>query len=126
MRAVDTNVVVRLIARDDPRQTEKAEDFISDGAWVSNLVFAESVWVLESVYELTKTQLRTAISMLLEHQQLILQEADAVRGALEDFAAKRGVGFTDCLMVAVARKNGHLPVGTFDKKLSKLTDVQAI
>jgi predicted nucleic-acid-binding protein len=126
MRAVDTNVVVRLIARDDPKQTEKAEDFISDGAWVSNLVLAESVWVLESVYELSKPQLRTAISMLLEHQQLILQETDVVRGALDAFTASRGVGFTDCLVVAIAKKNGHIPVGTFDKKLSKLADAQAI
>lgn len=126
MRAIDTNVVVRLIARDDPKQTEKAEDFISNGAWVSNLVLAESVRVLESVYELGKTQLRTAISMLLEHQHLILQESDAVRGALEAFAGNRGVGFTDCLVVAIARKNGHIPVGTFDKKLSKLTYAQAI
>lgn len=126
MRAVDTNVVVRLIARDDPTQTEKAEEFISNGAWVSNLVLAESVWVLESVYELGKTQLRTAIAMLLEHQQLILQDTDAVRGALEEFAANRGVGFTDCLVVAIAKKHGYTPVGTFDKKLSKLTDAQAI
>ena len=119
-------MVVRLIARDDPKQTQKAEEFSSEGAWVSNLVLAESVWVLESVYELTRSQVRTAISMLLEHQQLVLQEADAVRGALEDFTANRGVGFTDCLVVAIARKNGHIPVGTFDKKLSKLSDAQAL
>lgn len=126
MRAVDTNVVVRLIARDDPKQTQGAEEFIAEGAWVSNVVLAESVWVLESVYELTRTQVRTAISMLLEHQQLVLQEADTVRGALADFSAKRGVGFTDCLVVAIARKNGHVPIGTFDKKLSKLSDAQAL
>lgn len=126
MRAVDTNVVVRLIARDDPRQTERAEHFIAKGAWVSNLVLAESIWVLESVYELTKPQIRTVVSMLLEHQQLILQEADAVRGAIEDFSVSGGVGFTDCLVVAIARKNGHVPVGTFDKKLSNLPDAQAL
>nr|MBV6629290.1 type II toxin-antitoxin system VapC family toxin [Oceanococcus sp. HetDA_MAG_MS8] len=126
MRAVDTNVVVRLIARDDPRQTREAEEFISEGAWVSNLVLAESVWVLESVYELTRAQVRTAISMLLEHRQLVLQEADTVREALADFSAKRGVGFTDCLVVAIARKNGYVPIGTFDKKLSKLSDAQAL
>jgi predicted nucleic-acid-binding protein len=89
-------------------------------------VLAESVWVLESVYELTRTQVRTAISMLLEHRQLVLQEADTVRGALADFSAKREVGFTDCLVVAIARKNGHVPIGSFDKKLSKLGDAQAL
>lgn len=126
MQAVDTNVVIRLIARDDEKQTQRAEDFIADGAWVSGLVLAETVWVLESVYELTKAQLGTAISMLIEHQQLVVQDTDVVRFALDDYKASRGVGFTDCLVVAIARKNGHTPVGTFDRKLSKLSDVKAV
>ena len=126
MQAVDTNVVVRLIARDNEKQTQRAEDFITGGAWVSWLVLAETVWVLESVYELTKAQLSTAISMLLEHQQLAVQDTDVVRFALDDYKASRGVGFTDCLVVAIAKKNGHTPVGTFDRKLSKLSDVKAV
>ena len=47
MRAVDTNVLVRLIARDDSRQTASAEAFIEKGAWVSVLALAESTWVLQ-------------------------------------------------------------------------------
>ena len=52
MRAVDTNVLVRLIVRDDSGsgQVEKAEAFVAQGAWVSQLVLAETVWVLEFVY----------------------------------------------------------------------------
>jgi predicted nucleic-acid-binding protein len=46
MRAVDTNVLVRLITRDDPRQTIAAEHFIVAGAWVPTLVLAEAMWVL--------------------------------------------------------------------------------
>jgi predicted nucleic-acid-binding protein len=126
MRAVDTSVVVRLIARDDARQTQHAEDFIAGGAWVSWLVLAETVWVLESVYEITKPKLCTAISMLLEHQQLVVQDTDVVRFALDDYKASKGPGFTDCLVVAIARKNGHTPVGTFDRKMSKLSDVAAL
>jgi predicted nucleic acid-binding protein len=53
MRAVDTNVLVRLITRDDPRQTASAESFITKGAWVSPLTLAEAMWVLGSVYELS-------------------------------------------------------------------------
>jgi predicted nucleic-acid-binding protein len=51
MRAVDTNVLVRIIARDDPRQTGAAEAFVADGAWLSHVVLAELAWVLESVYD---------------------------------------------------------------------------
>jgi predicted nucleic-acid-binding protein len=53
MRAVDTNVIVRLIVRDDPQQTAAAEHFVEKGAWVSNLALAETVWVLDSVYGLS-------------------------------------------------------------------------
>lgn len=126
MRAVDSNALVRLIARDDEKQTLRAEAFVLEGAWVSDLVLAESVWVLESVYELPKTQLCTAISMLLEHRQLVVQDTDVVRLALGAYKASRGVGFTDCLAIEIARRNGHLPLGTFDRKLSKLPDTEAV
>ena len=51
MRAVDTNVLVRLVTRDDARQVAAAENFVEPGAWVSHLVLAEATWVLTSVYE---------------------------------------------------------------------------
>ncbi len=48
MRAVDTNVLIRLITRDDPRQVTAAESYVARGAWVSHLVLAETVWVLSA------------------------------------------------------------------------------
>ena len=126
MRAVDTNVVVRLLARDDEKQTRRAEAFVAGGAWVSCVVLAETVRVLESVYEIPKAALCTAISMLLEHQQLVIQDTDVVRFALDVYEQNSGVDFTDCLIVAIARKNGNIPVGTFDRKVSKLPDVDAV
>jgi predicted nucleic-acid-binding protein len=50
MPAVDTNVLVRLIVRDDPRQVRAAEAFVQEGAWVSLLALAETTWVLASAY----------------------------------------------------------------------------
>ncbi|HEY3789526.1 MAG TPA: PIN domain-containing protein, partial [Urbifossiella sp.] len=85
MRAVDTNVLVRLIARDDSRQAASAEYFIEKGAWVSVLALAEATWVLSTVYELNSTDLASAIAMLLDHRDLALQDPDAVTAALELF-----------------------------------------
>jgi predicted nucleic-acid-binding protein len=119
MRAVDTNVLVRLIARDDSRQTIAAEDFIAKGAWVSVIVLAEALWKLVRFYKLSSQELFKAIEMLLNHRDLVLQDADAVAVALERFRAEPALGFTDCLMLQLARKAGHLPLGTFDRKLSK-------
>jgi len=126
MRAVDTNLLVRLIARDDPAQVEAAEAFVAGGAWVSQLVLAETIWVLDAVHERSATQLAAAIEMLLNHQQLSVQEADVVGRALEAFRARPALGFSDCLVLEIARKAGHLPLGTFDRQLSRLEGAQRI
>lgn len=120
MRAVDTNVLVRLIARDDPRQVAAAESFVEKGAWVSILALAEATWVLNSVYELGSAGLATAVGMLLNHSSLVLQDQDAVEAALGRFRATPALGFSDCLMLELARKAGHLPLGTFDRNLGKV------
>src|ERR1700722_5993987 len=126
MRAVDINVLVRLIARDDRKQVEAAEAFVSKGAWVSHLVLAETSWVLDSVFALGPREIATAIGMLLNHAQLTLQDADAVSAALESFRKRPAVSFSDSLIVEIARKNGHLPLGTFDRDLAKSEGAQRI
>ncbi len=73
MRAIDTNVLVRLLTRDDPRQAASADIFVEKGAWVPVLALAEAIWVLASVYELGAAALATAIEMLLNHKDLTLQ-----------------------------------------------------
>jgi predicted nucleic-acid-binding protein len=120
MRAVDTNVLVRLLVRDDTAQTRAAERFVDPGAWVSHLVLAETLWVLDAVYERTSAQLASAVDLLLNHQQLTVQDADVVGSALRQFRAHPSLGFSDCLVLETARKAGHLPLGTFDKRLGKL------
>jgi len=120
MRAVDTNLVVRLIVRDDPQQVELAERFISGGAWGSHLVLVETIWVLDAVYERTAEHIATAVDMLLNHETLTLQDADVATSALEQFRKRPALSFSDCLVLETARKAGHLPLGTFDRNLAKL------
>ena len=126
MRAVDTNVLVRLVTRDDARQAASADAFIRKGAWVSLLALTEAVWVLAAVYERRAAGLVTAIEMLLNHEHLVLQDADAVEAALDLFRSRPSLGFSDCLMLQVARKAGHLPLGTFDRGLGKVEGVQKV
>ena len=126
MRAVDTNVLVRLVTRDDRRQVAAAESFVSKGAWVSTLVLMEATWVLTAVYELTRAQISTAIDMLLRHRDLTIQEADSVAAALEQYRSQPRLGFSDCLILEVARKACHLPLGTFDRDLSKLDGAERL
>ena len=120
MRAIDTNVLVRLIARDDDRQVVAAEGFVAKGAWVSLLALAETTWVLAAVYERSTTEIATAVEMLLDHKNLTVEDSEVVAGALAIFRKRPALGFSDCLLIELARKVGHLPLGTFDRELSRV------
>ena len=126
MRAVDTNLLVRLIVRDDPKQVEVAEAFIACGAWVPQLVLAETIWVLDAVHQRSAAQLAAVVEMLLNHAHLSVQDADVVGRALSQFRLRPALGFSDCLVLEVARKAGHLPLGTFDRGLSRLEDAERL
>ena len=126
MLAVDTNVLVRLLARDDARQAAAADAAIGKGAWVSHLVLAEALWVLDVVYQRTPKQLIAALDILLTHESLALQDADVVGAALAQFRAKPALGFSDCLVLEIARKAGHQPLATFDKALGRLAGAQRL
>jgi len=126
MRAVDTNVLVRLVTRDDVRQASSADAFIAKGAWVPLLALTEAIWVLAAVYKRNAKGLAKAVEMFLHHEHLVLQDADAVAGALDLFRSRPSLGFSDCLMLQVARKAGHLPLGAFDRGWGKIEGVQRL
>ena len=126
MRAVDTNVLVRLVTRDDSRQVAAAERFVENGAWVSHLALAETIRVLAAAYERKPPEIAAAVELLLDHQQLTLQDPDVVAAALETFKAHPALGFSDCLLLEIARKAGHLPLGSFDRELGKAAGAQKL
>jgi predicted nucleic-acid-binding protein len=126
MRAIDTNVLVRLLTRDDAEQTIRAESFISKGAWISHPVLVETVWVLESVFERDPEGIATAVEMLLDHAQLVIQDPDVVLAALKNYRSRDRVEFSDCLILETARRAGHLPIGTFDRAFSRLDGTERI
>jgi predicted nucleic-acid-binding protein len=120
MRAVDANVLVRLVTRDDAKQVSAAEDFVAKGAWVPQLALAEATGVLATVYGLGAREIATAVEMLLNHEHLAVQDADAAEAALAHYRRRPAVGFSDCLLLEISRKSGHVPVGTFDRAFAKL------
>ena len=126
MRAVDTNVLVRLLAQDDAAQVAAARQWVQEGVWVSTLALAEVVWVLSVVYDRSPAEIASAVQTLLNHRDLTLQDSDVVAAALVKFRERPSVGFSDCLLLELARKAGHLPLGTFDRNLSKLPGAQKL
>lgn len=126
MAAIDTNVIVRLIARDNPDQLKTAAHFLENGAWVSVLVLAEAMWVLDTVYGRSDLELMDAIEMLLKNKNVFVQDSDAVIAALELYRSKPSLGFTDCLILELARKAGQLPLGTFGRNLARVPGTQKL
>ncbi len=70
------------------------------------MVLIEATWVLTAVYELTHSHLATAIHMLLRHRDVTIQDSDTVAAALEHYRRRPALGFSDCLILEVARKAG--------------------
>lgn len=126
MRAIDTNVLVRLITGDDAPQVAAAERFIQQGAWVPLLAVAETTWVLKAVYDFTPRQIADVVEMLIDQHHLVLEDEDVVAGALELFRGRPALGFSDCLMLQVSINAGHTPLGTFDRNLAKVDGAQKV
>jgi predicted nucleic-acid-binding protein len=126
MRAVDTNMLVRVLVRDDADEVKAAEAFVARGAWVSHLVLAEALWALDAVYSRSSDQITSAIEQLLNHKELTLQDSDVVTLALDRFRSRPSLGFSDCLVLEIARKAGHLPLGTFDRNLARVDGAQRV
>jgi len=84
------------------------------------------MWVLASVYGLGPDKIAIAVEMFLSHRDLTVQDEDTIAAALEHFRKRPALGFSDCLILEVARKAGHLPLGTFDRELGKLAGTQRL
>ncbi len=123
MRAVDTNILVPLLEQDDQAQAGAADAYQKTGGplWVSHIVLVETVWVLVSTFSRTKKEILGVLDALLSNVDIHLQEESIVNAAIETYRGFKA-DFSDCLVVETARANGHLPLATFDKNLSKLPD----
>jgi predicted nucleic-acid-binding protein len=126
MRAIDTNVLVRMLVRDDAVQAAAADACVAKGAWISHVVLAEATGVFESLYSFSASKIAEAVDLILRHKDLTIQDEDVVTRALVHFRAHRKIEFADCLVLAIAEKAGHTPLGTFDRNLAKLEGAQRL
>lgn len=127
MRAVDTNVLVRLLVEaDEHRERKKAAALLEHDVYVSHLVLAECIWVLATVYEYSAASLMEVIARFLQHDRVVFEDPLVVRLALEQYRKRPSIGFMDCMVLELARKAGHLPLATFDRDLAKLEGVERL
>lgn len=118
MRAVDTNVLVRLMLGERSAQTEIAQSVMSTGEpiYVSNVVVCELAWVLRSRYRQPKQAVADAITRLIDSDQVVM-DRDAAQSGLNLLGG--GGDFSDGVILHEARRAGARDLMTFDRDFAR-------
>jgi predicted nucleic-acid-binding protein len=116
MRAVDTNVLVRLLVSDEPAQAEAAERALAaETAFVSKTVMLELEWALRSVYGRSRVEIASAVDGLLASAGIVVEDHAVVQRAVDWL--KDGIDFADALHLA---SSAHVDAFvTFDTALRR-------
>jgi predicted nucleic acid-binding protein len=117
MRAVDTNVVVRLCVLDDPDQTAIAAALIDEPFLLLPTVLLEAEWVLRSFYSYDAVRIANDLSDVASHPNAVTVSPSAVLQALD--ALRRGADFADMLHIALAVEANATRFATFDRGIAK-------
>ncbi len=123
MIGIDTNVLVRYLAQDDPVQSPKATAFFErltarNPGYVNLVALAETAWVLDRYYELPRAELAGALEALLQVDVIEVQKERAVFQALQIF--KEGCAFADALIGALNHEAGCARTMTFDRRAARM------
>lgn len=124
MIGLDTNVLVRYFAQDDPKQSWTATEVIErltevEQGFVSLVTVMETVWVLTRVYGLSAKDVAKAVERMLQADTLAVQNEQEVFAAVIALRTGRG-SFADALIGALAAWAGCESTVTFDKKAARL------
>lgn len=124
MTALDTNVLVRFLVRDDEKQSRavyarfRRAETAGERLFVPLLVVLETIWVLESAYNLSRADILSAFDDLRRMAILEFESDPVIQAALSEGKA-RGADLSDLLIAHSARSCGCDDAITFDKKASR-------
>ena len=123
MIGLDTNVLVRYIMQDDPKQAAKATKLVesltpTEPGFVTLVTVVELFWVLSSAFELSRGQIVEAFDGMIRAKQLVVEQRDQVVRALRAYGSS-SADFADCLIERTATAAGCDKVMTFDVGASK-------
>lgn len=122
MRAVDTNILVRWLTRDDPVQTPIADRVMAKPVFVAHTVLLELAWVLGGrTYRFNRARLAVALRALIDTQTVNVGDEEAVRWAIERFAA--GGDIAD--MLHLTSLHGCSAFVSFENRLQERAGPQA-
>lgn len=130
MIGLDTNVLVRYVAQDDPKQSPKAsrliESLTADApGYVGIVSVIELVWVLTGCYSLTRDEIGEVLETLLRTKEIVVAQADTVWKALRLFKDGKA-DFADCMIEESANEAGCSYTATFDRDAAKYCGMKLI
>ncbi len=122
MIGLDTNILVRYLAQDDPGQARKAAHEIGKGLsgghafFIADIVMCELVWVLETAYGYDRQRIAPVLENILRTRQFQFENKDFLWACLADYRNNKG-DFADCLIGRAGHKAGCRETITFDSGL---------
>ena len=124
---VDTNILVRHLTGDPPEMAARATAYLrcESGLLLTDLVVAETVYVLESFYEATRDQVAHSMRSLLSFDTVICVDSALLLRAIEVYETDR-VDFAEAYLVACAETTGVGRVASFDRSLDRVSTVERI
>jgi predicted nucleic-acid-binding protein len=122
--ALDTNILIRILVRDDPGQTALAERLLQEASdadepcFISDPVLCEVEWVLESSYRAKKGEILAAMQELLAVDLFVFEDREILHQVIARYQESKA-DFSDCLIGAKARSKGARTTYTFERVLTE-------
>lgn len=124
---VDTNILIRHLTGDPPQMAAQATAFLGaeDNLYLTDLVVAETIYVLESFYEVPRARVAEAIRSLLALRSMIVVDRGLLLRAVEVYETAR-LDFAEAYLVACAESTGILRVASFDRTIDRVGTVSRV
>lgn len=122
---VDTNVLIRHLTGDPPRQAAHASRYLAaaDELLLPDLILAEVAYVLESFYEVPRAHAAAALRAVLAFPAIHVIDVDLVQRAVEVYEVHR-LDFADAYLVASAERTGVGVIASFDRTVDRVSTVR--
>ncbi|MBN8555042.1 MAG: type II toxin-antitoxin system VapC family toxin [Deltaproteobacteria bacterium] len=130
MIGLDTNILIRYLINDDPKQAAVAKKFIETKArtekfFINHIVLCELVWVLLGSYKLSKNQVLDTLEKILSTEEFEVENSQQAWEALSDYR-ESGADFSDCLIGRINRAAGCSTSISFDKSVKTLKSFEIL
>jgi len=121
---IDTNILLRYVIRDDPKQTARACELmdsfsLQEPGFLTLVTLAELFWVLDRSYNESRSRILQVILAFLANEGLRIENELAVFDALLLYETKPNADFSDCLIACCSMSAGCSAVYTFDRRAAR-------